>query len=282
MNGGKLEVTALAVYPVKSMKGIALDRAVLTPLGLEHDRRFMVIRDDGRFVTQRDLPRLALVETALEADGVTLSRDGYGRVFVPFEIGGGERLRTRVWKDECEVVDQGDVVSRWLTEALESAGRLKLVAMADGFVRPQGKAAQLGAVTRTLFADAAPFLVTSDASLARLNEALDLKGHDAVPMDRFRPNIVIGGPDAFGEHDMAGLAGNGYALRFAHPCERCVVTTIDQDSAVKHPGWEPYRSLQDLNPVPGSDRKPAFGHNASLAGGAGRTIRVGDLLRISG
>lgn len=270
-------VTGLVVYPVKSMRGIAHDSAVLTPLGLEHDRRFMVVRTDGSFVTQRDTPLMALVHTALEAGGVVLSRDGFGRIFVPFDGAPGETVHTRVWKDECETTDQGEVVSRWLTEALESTERLRLVRMADGFRRRGNKPGKLGANTHTLFADAAPFLVANEDSLAGLNMELVAQGHAAVPMNRFRPNVVIAGLEPFAEHSGDTLAGESWALRLRYPCKRCLVTTIDQDTAVKNAAREPYNTLCDINPVPGAEnRAPAFGQNATLAAGQGRTIRVGD------
>ena len=188
-----IEVTGLTVYPVKSMRGIHVEQCALTPLGLRHDRRFMVVRGNGQFVTQRDLPLLALIQTQLADDGVVLSRPGHGRIHVPFGGREGRRFRTRVWKDECETMDQGESVSRWLTDALESADSLHLVSMMPGFTRPQGKAELLGADNPTLFADAAPFLLTNEASLARLNDALREAGGTPVPMDRFRPNIVVRG-----------------------------------------------------------------------------------------
>lgn len=277
-----IEVTGLAVYPVKSMKGIALDKAVLTLQGLEHDRRFMVVRSDGSFVTQRDTPLMALVHTALEPGGVVLSRDGYGQLFVPFDAEGGRAIQTKVWKDECETRDCGETVSRWLTEALESEETLHLVAMAPGFERPQGKPHKLGEDTRTLFADAAPFLVAGEESLAQLNRELLAQGHETVPMNRFRPNIVIRGMEAFTEHSESTLACDAYALQLRYPCERCVVTTIDQDTANRHPGWEPYKTLRNINPVPGIEKRaPAFGQNATLAAGSCATIRVGDRLEVA-
>ena len=275
-----VEVTGLFVYPVKSMRGIELDAARLTPLGLEHDRRFMVVRENGEFVTQRNLPLLALIETALEPGGIVLSRQGFGKIFVPFDAEGGANLKTRVWKDKCLATDQGETISRWLTEALESTDRLLLVAMQSGFERPQGKADVLGADTRTLFADAAPFLVANEASLARLNRELVERGHLALPMNRFRPNIVIQGPDAFAEHRIGALSSGDYGLAFCHPCERCVVTTIDQSTAVRNPDREPYNTLAEINPMPGRDKKPAFGHNAILSGARNRTIRTGDRLEL--
>lgn len=274
-----VEVTGLTVYPVKSMRGISLQSARLTPLGFENDRRFMVVRANGAFVTQRDLPLMSLLQTRLEAGGVVISREGYGQVYVPFDGEGGKEIKTRVWKDECKTVDQGEVISGWLTEALESNERLHLVAMADGFVRPQARAGLLGAETRTLFADAAPFLLANEASLQRLNRELSSRGHDAVPMNRFRPNIVIRGPESFAEHRLKALSGENYSLGFRHPCERCIVTTIDQNTASRNPDLEPYKTLCDINPVPGRTGKPAFGHNVILTGGHAGSIRIGDLLQ---
>jgi hypothetical protein len=275
-------VTGLTVYPVKSMRGIPLKQARLTPAGLEHDRRFMVTRPGGRFVTQRDLPRLALIETRLEDDGIALSVPDMAALSVPFERDDGEPLPVRIWGQECAAVDQGETISRWLTEALHSPEPLRLVAMAPGFVRPQGKPADLGADTHTLFADAAPFLVANEASLAALNGVLGENGHDPVPMNRFRPNVVLDGPTAFAEHTAATVDGPGYALRLAHPCQRCLVTTIDQATAERDPQREPYQTLVRLNPIPGHRDAPAFGQNASLSSGPGATIRVGDRVTLTG
>lgn len=282
MNLPDIEVTALTVYPVKSMKGIALDSATLTPMGLEHDRRFMVVREDGGFVTQRDTPQLALVVTALESGGLVLSREGFGHIFVPFDGEGGKDIQTRVWKDECETTDQGEVVSNWLTEALESSERLQLVSMARHFVRPQGKPDKLGAGTRILFADAAPFLVANESSLDRLNQELLSRGHQAVPMNRFRPNIVASGLPAFTEHGLPKLTGRHYALKLCYPCKRCIVTTVDQSTGRKNPDWEPYNTLRDINPSPGIKKAPVFGQNAVLESGAGQIIQLGDRLAAEG
>ncbi|MEE4217884.1 MAG: MOSC N-terminal beta barrel domain-containing protein [Xanthomonadales bacterium] len=273
-----IEIANLTVYPVKSMKGITQESAVLTPKGLEHDRRFMVVRADGSFVTQRDMPLMALVDTGFEPGGLLMSRDGFGCIFVPFDGEVGKRIQTRVWKDECETTDQGEDVSNWLTEALESNERLRLVSMARHFVRPQGKPDKLGTDTRTLFADAAPFLVANENSLDQLNQELLSRGQQAVPMNRFRPNIVISGLPAFTEHGHSRLTGTHYALRLCYPCERCVVTTIDQSTGRKNPDWEPYKTLRDINPMPGTKKAPAFGQNAVLGSGAGQTIQLGDRL----
>jgi uncharacterized protein YcbX len=273
-----VEVTALSIYPVKSMKGIAVDRAVLTAVGLEHDRRFMVVRSDGQFVTQRELPMLALIHTQLENGGISLTRDGFGRVDVPPDRLQGEEIQTKVWGDHCTTIDQGKEISRWLESALESSESLRLVRMKEGFRRPQNRPELLGEDTTTHFADSAPYLVTNESSLDALNRHLVSNGHQAVPMNRFRPNIVIRGLDAFAEHQLSRLRTENYQLDFCHPCKRCVVTTINQDSAEKHPGGQPFKTLRDINPMPGKKPAPAFGQNAILTTGEHATVALGDKL----
>lgn len=272
-------VTGIHVYPVKSMRGISLEEAVLTPKGLAGDRQWMVAEPDGRFVTQRDKPELALVATNVDDSGVTLSMPGHGSITVPYQMHDGERVSSRVWKDACETVDQGREVSAWLTRALASATPLRLLAMSPGFKRPLHKAPLLGEGTTTGFADAAPFLVANEASLAELNSRLEAAAIPAVPMNRFRPNIVISGVEAFAEHRLQSLEAPDYQLDMRFPCERCMVTTIDQDTAEKHPQAQPFKTLALINPMPGSKRAPAFAENAVLAHGNLQKIAVGDQLR---
>jgi uncharacterized protein YcbX len=278
MNMITVEITSINVYPVKSMRGVSMDSALLTRKGLACDRAWMVVRSNGRFVTQRDLPLMALLDTALDNEGLTLGREGYGSIRIPFNAPTGAAVHTRVWKDECETLDLGREISRWLTAALESPEHLRLVRMAPGFLRPQGQPENLGAATTTRFADAAPFLVASESSLQRLNRELESSGHNPVPMNRFRPNIVIRGLAAFDEHRVKSLDAPGYRLDFCHPCQRCVVTTIDQSTAERDSGGQPFKTLCALNPMPGKKRAPAFAHNAILgrAGSDDQRIRCGD------
>ena len=274
----KLQIAGLFVYPVKSMKGIALDESILTAKGLLHDRIWMVVRPDGRFVTQRGLPRLALVSTRLDDAGVTLSVEGHGSIAIPFDSGGGSAVATQVWGDACEAVDEGPAVSRWLTRALDSPETLRVVRMAAGFRRPQNKPERFGADTTTHFADSAPFLVASEASLAELNRELVAGGHEAIPMNRFRPNIVVRGLEPFAEHRARELVSEDWHLCLADACERCLVTTIDQQTAQRNPAREPYLTLRRINPVPGPKPAPAFAQNAILGSGEGQRIVLGSSL----
>ena len=97
-------------------------------------------------------------------------------------------------------------------------------------------------------------------------------------MDRFRPNIIVRGLEAFDEHRLSSLEGEGFRLGFCHPCERCVVTTIDQETAEKHPGRQPFKTLRDINPMPGKKPAPAFGHNAILLQAEQSTLKIGSTL----
>ena len=274
-------VTGLYIYPVKSMMGIALDEAVLTPKGLEHDRRWMVVRPQGRFVTQRDEPRLALIRTRLDAGGLTLSRDGHGSIFVPFEFSGGPRLQTRVWNDNCSVEDEGDEIARWLDDAIGDNQGLRLVRMAAGFQRSLAATDRYGEGTTTDFADSAPYLVASESSLDALNIELESRGRPPVPMNRFRPNIVLRGLPPFAEHRAGRLEGDGWSIRLVDHCERCLVTTVDQATAQRDPAREPYETLRRLNPAPGDKGAPAFAQNAKLGSGAGACITAGSVLKFS-
>jgi uncharacterized protein YcbX len=274
----RLQITGLFIYPVKSMKGIAVDQATLTAKGLLHDRIWMVVRPDGRFVTQRGLPRLALVHTQLDDTGVTLSLQGHGSMAIPFDSGGGDAVATQVWGDACQAIDEGPEVSRWLTRALDSPETLRIVRMAAGFKRPQNTPDRFGAETTTHFADSAPFLVANEASLAELNRELRAGGHEAVPMNRFRPNIVVSGLEPFAEHRARELATGDWRLRLVDACERCLVTTIDQQTALRNADREPYLTLRRINPAPGPNPAPAFAQNAILGCGEGRQIGLGSAL----
>jgi hypothetical protein len=231
---------------------------------------------------------LSQIHTALHGDVLVLSRPGYGSTELPL-LDDSQALKQKplkrqpvqtikLWKDEFDTVTAGDAASLWLTQAVESSAALNIVRMAPGFIRVQSSPAELGADTHVQFADAAPFLIVNEASLDRLNEVLLGKGETAVPVNRFRANIVIRGLEAFGEHDLKLLGNEFYQFNFRMPCERCVVPTIDQATSVRHPRKEPFATLRDLNPRDPERRQPLFGHYATLQAGAGGKITVGDLL----
>ena len=274
-----LKITGLHTYPVKSMKGIALDRARLTTKGLLNDRLWMVVSSSGRLVTQRDNPRMALIETGLTISGVVLAMQGHGSVTIPFDNRNAEAVKTGVWKDTCETVDQGEEISDWLTQALATKEPLRLHGMNPGFKRLLSKTALSDEKASINFADAAPFLITSESSLDSLNSVLESGSFRDVPMNRFRPNIVVKGLEPFAEHRLGTLSSQNYQFKLCCPCARCIVTTINQDTAEKSLDGQPFKTLQVINTTPEGGKAPAFGEYAVLTHGNRQTIAVGDSLQ---
>ncbi len=278
-----IKISQLFLFPVKSLRGVAVNSAELTETGFKWDRHWMVVKPDGGFVTQRQLPRMVLIHTQLTADHLVLSKEGMANLMIPLTPSDAKNsaaiLDVKVWKDQCKAIDEGEEVSQWITEAIGAPKTLRLVRMANGHKRPQSKPEQLGATTHTLFSDAAPILVCNNASLDALNKSLNEHEFDAVPMNNFRPNIVIGGINAFEEHNIAGLSNEDYELKYCYPCQRCVVPTINIDTATRHPKQEPFSLLAALNSMPDNKKAPAFGENTIVQKGLGKTIRVGDVLQ---
>ncbi len=276
-------ISQLFVYPVKSLRGYTLESAQLSPQGLIYDRQWMIINDDNIFVTQRKYSEMILIHTRIESGQLILSKPN-DTTLEPLVI---EINRTpvtpafeaKVWKDMCWVLDEGEQASQWLSRALNISQRLRLVRMSD-IQRPQSKPDLLGKETHTYFADAAPFLVTNEASLVALNTHLNTQGIESVTMERFRPNIVVQGLDAFAEHDIKGLANDQYALNHCYPCQRCVVPTIDIETGQRHGQRQPFSMLAEINGMPENAKVPAFGENATLVSGDGGFIHVGDTVNI--
>lgn len=276
-----ITITGLVTYPVKSMKGIASESARVTDEGLANDRQWMVVKSNGQFVTQRDLPDLSLIQTHLDENGLVLSKPACGSISIPYDLHNGDLVETMVWKDVCETLDQGTDISDWLTQALKSNDPLRLVRMRPGFNRSLSKAALMTGETSTIFADGAPLLLANEASLDRLNSILESKALQTVPMNRFRPNIIVKGLEPFAEHREALLTSETYQLKLCFPCQRCIVTTIDQDTAEKDSRGQPFKTLQLINPMPGGSKAPAFGENAILTHGNDEIVAVGDRLEIN-
>ena len=270
-------ISGLYVYPVKSCKGLYAHTAQLTPRGLLHDREWMIVEasgDPARFVTQREHPRLALVETGLCASALTMSAPGVEDLSVDYGFEGAVR-EVVVWRDTVHAIDQGAVAAEWLSSFL---GKDVSLVRFDPAVRrmcnPQ-YAGDTGA--HTGFADGYPLLVIGSASLDDLNGRLQARGAGALPMNRFRPNLVVDGLDAYDEDHLAILAFGDAILQLVKPCVRCQITTTDQASAQVGP--EPLRTLAGYrhNPRLGG---VTFGMNAVVTAGAGGTLAVGSPARI--
>ena len=274
-------ISYLATYPVKSLKGIQLNAATLTPQGLAFDRRWMIIDENNRFVTQRKYSQMVLIHTEINQQRLVLSRPDSGLPPIELAIQGtaaGDPFDAIIWKDTCRVVAENDAVNDWITRAIGSPRPLRLIRLQDGKQRPQSKPDLMGADIHTHFADAAPFLVCNEASLDAVNDKLRESGLGPVTMERFRPNIVIRGLEAFAEHGTKGISHGDYQLDFSYPCQRCVMPTIDPARGVRDASNQPFSLLADINAMPDNPKAPAFGENAVLGRGNSGTIRVGDLV----
>jgi uncharacterized protein YcbX len=261
-----IRVSGLYVYPVKSCGGIQVDAALVTATGFQWDRRWMVVGEDGRFLSQREHPRLAMVRSRLAEGRLLLSAPHLSDLHVRFERDDESPVRVTVWRDECDAVSEGTAAAAWFSDHLGVAARL--VRLADDDARPLGgTAAQPG--DRVSFADAYPFLLISEGSLQQLNNRLNLP----VPMDRFRPNIVVDGCKPHAEDDWGTVRIGEVDFAVAKPCSRCVVTTTNQQTGER--GREP---LQTLATYRLQDGQVLFGQNL-VHRGLG-VVRVGDRIAI--
>jgi uncharacterized protein YcbX len=265
-------VSALNIYPVKGLKGIAIDAARCTERGLENDRRWMVVDAAGEFLTQRAYPRMATVWTDIEGDTLTLSAPDMEAVEVPTHPRGGAGLRVRVWASECDAVAVSPEADAWLSEYLGLACRL--VHMPETTQR-MSNPRYAGPGKLVGFADGYACLATSEASLADLNARLIANSHRALPMNRFRPNIVVAGSPAYEEDRWKEVAIGEAVLRAAKPCGRCQVTTTDQATG-EITGPEPLATLATYRDHP--EFGIMFGMNWVMVRTG--TIRVGDVLEV--
>jgi uncharacterized protein YcbX len=230
-----VRLAELHVYPLKGARGIALERADVLAGGLRHDRRLMLLDAHGAFVTQRKHPRMALVTTAFVEAGLAITTPDGGAFEVALAVErSAPRRIVRIWDDDVEAVEIGGAVAKALSDHLGE--RCTLVAMPEDVVRhveaPYGAPGD-----RVGFADAYPVLLATRASLADLNARLD----EPVPMNRFRPNLVIEGGEAFAEEAHARVRIGPLTFRMPKRCSRCAVTLVDQETAAV--GKEPLRTL---------------------------------------
>ena len=254
-----MQLAGLFIYPVKGCRGLSLAEAAVDALGLVGDRRFLIVDSSGKFITQRTHPQLALIATSLDDTELTLSLPKHEPLVIPRASDPSARLlRVEVWKSrDLEAEDCGDRSASWLTSVLGTAARLTRIG--GHFHRPvkPGKARPGDIVS---FADAYPFLVISEASLADLNDRLIEQGEEMLPMNRFRPNLVISGAPAFAEDTLARFSIGNVTFRTAGPCARCIVTTTNQTTSERL-GPEPLRTLAGYRRNPADNNEVIFGQN---------------------
>ncbi len=255
-------ISALHIYPIKSCAGHSLEQAQLTPRGLKHDREFMVVDANNMFMTQRKHGKMALIKPDVDDTTLTLNAPGMPEFTLTIQKSGLPESVT-VWGDVCQAIDQGAGVAAWLSQYLEADCRL--VRMAEDFVRAveDGYAVRPG--DQASFADAYPNLLISEASLADLNSRLD----EDLPMNRFRPNIVVKDTAAYAEDTWKKIQMGAVTFDVVKPCARCRVTTIDQASGIRTSD-EPLATLGEYRRV---GKKMLFGQN--ILHDSHGTLRVG-------
>lgn len=246
-------LTSLYIYPVKSLAGIALESALVQPRGLQYDRRWMLVDETGRFISQREIPGLALLGTAIEPPYlVVFSRKNPGqRVEVPLEApsAGWQKAAVQIWDDWCEALEAPAPVNRWFTEMLGRS--VHLVFMPDSTRRPTDPR-YAPADLPVSFADGFPFLLIGQASLDDLNRRLE----QPLPMNRFRPNFVFAGGKPFEEDEWGDFCIGQAHFRGVKPCARCTIPTTDQDTAQR--AAEPLKTLATFRQ---KNHKILFGQN---------------------
>lgn len=253
-----MRISELFVYPVKSARGLSVDQWPLDERGLAHDREYMVVDPDGTCLTQREAPRLAVVEPSLDGDGLRITSPVGSATAVP------EGLReVTVWEHTGSAVDCGDKAADMLTTLLERPCRL--VKVAPDHRRPTEDGA--GQVS---FVDGYPLLLLCDTSWVELNARLP----EPLPMNRFRPNVVIEGADAFAEDSWATIDLGDVRVDVTKPCARCAITRVDQATGIRGDG-EPLRTLGTFRKAKGG---VMFGQNA-VHRQPGQ-LRVGDPVKV--
>jgi len=278
-----ITLSALHIYPIKSCGGISLQQATIGEFGMNLDRSWMLVDGDGRFLSQREHGRLATISTALEADMpalLTVRAPGMDDLHLPSRIEeGAARLSVTIWDDVVDALDCGAAAHRWFSDYLQADVRLVRFDPQSRRVCSQRWTGELMATTQ--FSDGFPILVVGEASLQDLNLRLQKKGAPALPMDRFRPNLVLSGLEAYEEDYLDTLSfgpvGREVVLKLVKPCARCPVPGIDQQTGLRDADW-PDEPLDTMAAYRANERVGGgltFGQNAIVVQGWDNLLAVG-------
>ncbi len=261
-----IQLSGLFVYPVKALGGVEIQTATVQPEGLADDRRWVIVGPDGRFISQRSHPALARIETRLHREGLILAVDGQP----PLDLRpptGKSRQTVTVWNDEVSAAAADPTADRWLSDFL---GETCHLAWMDPLCRRPITSGGGHDGETVSFADGYPCLIISEASLVNLNGRLA----EPVPMNRFRPNLVVSGCENFAEDTWRTMTIGEVRLRAAGPCARCAVTTVDQETG-RTQAPEPLRTLATYR---NTDKGAIFGANLVIERGG--NLHLGDTVRV--
>ncbi|MES2323757.1 MAG: MOSC N-terminal beta barrel domain-containing protein [Pseudomonadota bacterium] len=277
-------LSELILYPIKSCAGMPVREATLTRAGLAvdavYDREWMVVDDAGCCLTQRAYPRMALIVPRLKSDTLELRAPGMLRLEIPLGLPDPDHERTRevtVWDDTVLAYDCDETTATWFTQAI--GVHCRLVRFHAAATRLASAKWTGGVEAPTLFSDGFPLLVIGTASLADLNDKLVAAGRDAIPMNRFRPNLVIDGIEAFEEDYAEHFALGAALLKPVKPCPRCPMPSVDQATGV--PGPDPLDILRGYRTRPAMDDAICFGMNSIVTEGDGERLVVGQVVNMT-
>lgn len=268
-NSVPVQLSEIWIYPVKSLGGIRLTASDVQERGLQYDRRWMLVDENGQFITQSTVPKMATIHVSLHANGLLLSpnSDPSNQVTVPFQRISDEPLEVKIWKDSViayTVCNEADI---WLSAQLDK--NVRIVEMTGSTVRKMDENIA-GPDLTVSFADDFPYLLISVASLEALNDRLE----QPVEMNRFRPNFVVSGTEPFEEDSWKYIQIGTIGFHVASPCERCVLTTVDPATGTK--GREPLRTLATFRK---DGHRLLFGQN--VIGLQTGTVHEGDRITIN-
>lgn len=280
----KVEITDLYIYPIKSCAGLRLEHSQLSERGLKWDREWIIVDDAGRMATQRTLPQLALITPHISDTHLHLSAPGMVPFMISLDVALSTAVPVKVWRDQTLGYDEGDAVASWLSHYLNITGVSFRLLRTHPESRRHIDIAWLNAWQRetqiqsdTLrnstfaFADGFPLLICNKASLDALNERIQEQGDAPITMQRFRPNIVISGIEAYAEDELISINGGGHSFAKLKNCTRCKLPNVDPITALV--GNQPWDTLIVHRRFPSGI---CFGVNAGLSvlGDSG-DIRVG-------
>lgn len=291
-----MNISEINIYPIKSLKGISLENSHVEKRGLRYDRRWMLVDSDGIFFTQREVPKMATIDVDVNRDGVAVSSSGFESIWIPSVPDLGHRLNVTVWQSSVSAISYRGYVNEWFSDVLER--KCQLVLMPESSERHVSEKFDTGKDIVS-FADGYPLLLIGEASLDELNERIQnadngvrVPAEEAdrcvrapLPMNRFRPNVVVTGTNPFEEDRWAKIKIGEATFRVVKPCARCVITTVDQIKG-EFDGKEPLKTLASFRMAkqvhPGSYEHFGHGPTAVLFGenlipeSDGSTISVGD------